>query len=515
VDLGWTGGDPDPGDNVTYEVYFEANDSTPDEFVCNGVTSAFCDPGTLGHGTHYYWRVVARDEHGATTTGLVWDFTTEESPDTLTLISPNGGENWHVGGIHDITWSSTGSIATVRLEYSKDGFISDVHIVTASTPNDGGYSWTVPNDPSTTVRVRVSGATNPSINDVSDGEWVIFNNSPNTPSNPSPTDGAANQSVDVDLRWTGGDPDGDSVTYDIYLEANDSTPDVLVCSDAASAFCDPGTLSPGTHYYWRVVAGDEHGATTTGPIWDFTTYNNPPNTPSNPSPADGATDQSSDVDLSWTGGDPDGDSVTYDVYLEANDSTPGVLVCNDAASASCDPGTLSHGTHYYWRVVARDEHGATTTGPIWDFTTYNNPPNTPSNPSPVDGATDQSSDVDLSWTGGDPDGDSVTYDVYLEANDSTPDVLVCNDAASASCDPGTLGDGTHYYWQVVARDEHGATTMGQVWEFITSVPPPIVQTLNFRVSWLYTDLWDEIRHHRTPREPVNGSCRSSGSRKRG
>jgi hypothetical protein len=61
------------------------------------------------------------------------------------------------------------------------------------------------------------------------------------------------------------------VTYDVYFEANDSTPDVLLCDDVTSAFCDPGTLSSGTHYYWQVVARDEHGTTTTGPVWDFAT----------------------------------------------------------------------------------------------------------------------------------------------------------------------------------------------------------------------------------------------------
>ncbi|NOZ29289.1 MAG: DUF1349 domain-containing protein [Chloroflexi bacterium] len=67
--------------------------------------------------------------------------------------------------------------------------------------------------------------------------------------------------------------------------------------------------------------------------------------------------------------DPDGDTVTYDVYFEANSSSPDQLKCNDVANLSCNPGMLDTNTHYYWKVVARDSHGATTTGPVWDFWT--------------------------------------------------------------------------------------------------------------------------------------------------
>lgn len=97
--------------------------------------------------------------------------------------------------------------------------------------------------------------------------------------------------------------------------------------------------------------------------------NQPPNTPSLPLPNDGASEQPTGLTLTWTSGDPDGDAVTYDVYLDADDDTPETLICDDVSSPACDPGALTEGIHYYWQVIATDEHDATTEGPVWEFTT--------------------------------------------------------------------------------------------------------------------------------------------------
>jgi len=96
--------------------------------------------------------------------------------------------------------------------------------------------------------------------------------------------------------------------------------------------------------------------------------NQDPYIPSNPSPSDGATEQSSEVDLSWSGGDPDaGDTVTYDIYFGTTSPPPQVK--SNHPSTTYDPGSLDHDTQYYWHIVAHDNRGGETEGPEWDFTT--------------------------------------------------------------------------------------------------------------------------------------------------
>jgi hypothetical protein len=127
-----------------------------------------------------------------------------------------------------------------------------------------------------------------------------------------------------------------------------------------------------THYYWQIIAWDEYGFSTEGPVWDFTTGsepNNPPNPPSDPSPDDGATNVSIITLLSWNCSDPDGDPLVYDVYLEKDDPTPDVLVSDDQNSTTYNPEGLEASSEYYWQIIAKDSHGAATSGPIWSFTT--------------------------------------------------------------------------------------------------------------------------------------------------
>jgi|GEM_PF-1192944 len=91
---------------------------------------------------------------------------------SITVTSPNGGESWQAGTTHNITWTTQGTVANVKIELSTNGGTGYSTII-ASTPNNGSYAWTVPNTPSANCLVRISDAANASNIDVSDSAFTI------------------------------------------------------------------------------------------------------------------------------------------------------------------------------------------------------------------------------------------------------------------------------------------------------------------------------------------------------
>jgi len=106
----------------------------------------------------------------------------------IQVNSPNGGEVWYYDETHNITWN-TGTLAetpadSVVIHYSKDGGstypyrIAKVVNSSGDFPWYGSYSWTIPRNPSTTCKVRVTGyfQSDPySHGDASDDNFTIKN----------------------------------------------------------------------------------------------------------------------------------------------------------------------------------------------------------------------------------------------------------------------------------------------------------------------------------------------------
>jgi parallel beta-helix repeat protein len=62
---------------------------------------------------------------------------------SITVTSPNGGEEWAVDGTHYVNWTYTGNgLGSVKIELYNG--TSLVYVVATSTTNNGSYVWTVP-----------------------------------------------------------------------------------------------------------------------------------------------------------------------------------------------------------------------------------------------------------------------------------------------------------------------------------------------------------------------------------
>lgn len=92
---------------------------------------------------------------------------------SLELVTPAGGERWIVGEERVIRWRILGMMPKVDIEYSKDGFKKDVHLIAAEVPNLGSYSWKIPNDPAKEVRIRVRNSSDNKIFTVSGAPFKI------------------------------------------------------------------------------------------------------------------------------------------------------------------------------------------------------------------------------------------------------------------------------------------------------------------------------------------------------
>lgn len=87
--------------------------------------------------------------------GIVRDFDlptgTTPTP-SITVDSPNGGEQWVIGSTHNITWTAA-NVSSVDIDYAADGS-NYTRIATGRT--GGSYSWTVPSPATTSAKIRIS-----------------------------------------------------------------------------------------------------------------------------------------------------------------------------------------------------------------------------------------------------------------------------------------------------------------------------------------------------------------------
>ena len=97
--------------------------------------------------------------------------------------------------------------------------------------------------------------------------------------------------------------------------------------------------------------------------------NTAPNMPENPTPENGVIDVPVNTTLSWECSDPEGDELSYDVYIgEIPELDVSHLVAEDITEAGWVLENLNNNTIYYWKITASDGEFETESE-VWSFTT--------------------------------------------------------------------------------------------------------------------------------------------------
>ncbi len=122
-------------------------------------------------GTEYKIRIHDK-ENGSPQDESDGTFTVSPEP-KITVVSPNGNEEWHAGSSDNITWKSN-NIEFVRIDYTTNNGATWFNI-TDKTPSDGVYSWSpIPSVSSLLCRVKISDYKDGLPADISDENFSII-----------------------------------------------------------------------------------------------------------------------------------------------------------------------------------------------------------------------------------------------------------------------------------------------------------------------------------------------------
>jgi len=92
----------------------------------------------------------------------------------ITIVSPNGGENWLRDTTYSIKWSPSNRNTNVRLELFKTGILTST--ISVSTQNDGSKSWKIPSTQvlGSDYKIKITNLSNMADYDFSDTNFSII-----------------------------------------------------------------------------------------------------------------------------------------------------------------------------------------------------------------------------------------------------------------------------------------------------------------------------------------------------
>ncbi len=291
----------------------------------------------------------------------------------IEVITPNGNNEWIKGLSYEITWNDNISEnVIIKLLKNNDAVLTIVN----TTTSNGSFTWTIPTslEVSSSYKVQISSINNSSIVDVSDNEFSILEVGNIQVTNPNSSTTWEMGQYNVPIKWETGNLGG-AVTVQIYKGENKLgtiTPDAPN-TGSYNEYDVQTTLSEGNDYRIKIVSNDNANKFDLSDYFTITESSNlPPEPPKDEYPIDQSTMSTLSETLFWTCEDPENDSLEYDIYFGVSTDPP--LIVGGISANTYPTGQLTGGTRYYWKVVAKDNHGNSTSSPVWWFETVNEEP---------------------------------------------------------------------------------------------------------------------------------------------
>ncbi len=390
-----------PVDVQAYATYYYAPKYSVSGWVTDSVTGKPIAGATVGDGS----RNVTTDAEG--------DYTiTRVPPNTYTVTASATGYSFTSQSVTvssadqtGINFAGTDTVAPAAPQVSSTTHPFSTLWVSDSSPS---FTWTTPADTSgitgySYVLDQIASTTPDSTVDttgkitsfagIADGTWYFHVKAQDgagnwgpaghyelridvTPPDPitdlastSHTVGTPSSDPTIDLTWTtpadsASEVVGCSVVWD---QAAATAPDASIdIGNVTSLTSDP--LIDGDWYcHIRSVDAAMNASIATARVGPFTLLGAPapPSKPVSPNPGNGASDVSITATLGWSNG---GGATSYFVYFGTDPTPDNSEYQGEQGSTTFDPGALTYGATYYWRIDAKNSTG-TTTGDIWSFTT--------------------------------------------------------------------------------------------------------------------------------------------------
>jgi len=222
----------------------------------------------------------------------------------------------------------------------------------------------------------------------------------------------------------------------------------------ATSFTPATGLSPGTQYYWQVLAVRTTGTVVaTGAPWTFTTFSPTPGPFTLIAPTNASTSVSLTPTFSWN---TSVGAATYTLEVATDAGFTSIVVNQTGITTTSFALTtaLTASTPYFWKVLAVSTTSVTATGAPWAFTTgAASPTNSVTLVSPTNGLMGVSRTPTFSWTA---TGTPASYTLQV-STDPAFGTFAINQSGNTSTSvtvaaTSMLAAQTLYYWRVESLD---------------------------------------------------------------